>query len=309
VSLLLPSLKSLCQAALISCALACNLSVVNGQTRPVTDDDARKDFEKPGGARDQIFTKCGDLYYLGMFSSSPPPEDERIVEFTLKKPFQAEGEALSPAAVANHIWWQGVIVMEYSMFRMRTTTHGAWNPWGNYIDDITGPIGVARGTNQNGNWSWSPPVGLFFHWWIAGGFIPPPRDLSMATATTAIRKGKGQISCEGLQGDLTDAQMIEAQRLATKKEHEDILRKRTEQVPSGPAGDGFKFLYDIPLADRQYTGTVDGFAAELPRYFQQATLAGGMADRNFDKEMEYVINAVRTCAQITPQMRDLVEDV
>jgi hypothetical protein len=240
-----PRFKSLCGVVVILCSVASVRSIANAQTIRLTDEDARTDFERPGGPLDEIFTKCGDRYYLGMFSNAAPPKEpskevERLVEFTLKSPFQFKGDILSPAAIANGIRWQGVVVMSYSTFRLRSTTNGAWNRWGDFLDDITGPIGVAIGTNRNGDWHWSPPLGLFFHWGIAGGFMS---DVSLATATTAVGKGKGTVTCPGLTGDLTDAQMLEEKRKAAEEEQNRIYNKAKDDAvsgnhaPHGPAPD------------------------------------------------------------------------
>lgn len=56
------------------------------------------------------------------------------------------------------------------------------------------------------------------------------------------------------------------------------------------------------LANRRYAGTVDGFAAALPGLIQQAANAMGVDTKNYDKEAEFIVGAVRTCSQITQQM-------
>jgi hypothetical protein len=74
------------------------------------------------------------------------------------------------------------------------------------------------------------------------------------------------------------------------------------QIPHGPAADGFKFLYTLPLQQRQYRGTVEGFVREFPGFMQQAATVAGFADRDYSKEIAFIIDAVKTCGQITPQM-------
>lgn len=74
------------------------------------------------------------------------------------------------------------------------------------------------------------------------------------------------------------------------------------QQPHGPAEDGFKFLYSLSWPDRQYTGTVEGFATQFPEFFKRAALASGIEVRDVDEKIAYVIHAVRTCAQITPEL-------
>lgn len=74
------------------------------------------------------------------------------------------------------------------------------------------------------------------------------------------------------------------------------------QQPHGPApADGFKFLYMVPYAKRQYTGTVEGFATELPGFVQRAA-ASGLPPRDYGKEISFVIDAFKSCSQLTPQM-------
>jgi len=107
---------------------------------------------------------------------------------------------------------------------------------------------------------------------------------------------------------------------ARRKEEEEARRKAEEearirpildaknnavagiQQPHGPAGDGFKFLYTLSWPDRQYTGTVEGFATKFPESFKRAILASGLEVRDTDAKIEYILDAVRTCAQITPEL-------
>jgi hypothetical protein len=74
------------------------------------------------------------------------------------------------------------------------------------------------------------------------------------------------------------------------------------QKPHGPAKDGFKFLYSLSWPDRQYTGTVEGFATKFPEFFRRALAASGLEVSDVERTISYVIDAVRTCAQITPEM-------
>ena len=75
-----------------------------------------------------------------------------------------------------------------------------------------------------------------------------------------------------------------------------------KQIPHGPAADGFKFLYTLPLPQREYRGTVEGFATAFPAFLQRAATVAGFADRDFSKETAFIIDAVKTCGQITPDM-------
>jgi hypothetical protein len=75
-----------------------------------------------------------------------------------------------------------------------------------------------------------------------------------------------------------------------------------KQIPHGPAADGFKFLYESPLPQREYRGTVEGFATEFPAFLQRAASVAGVTDRDFSKEISFIIDAVKTCGQITPDM-------
>ena len=52
----------------------------------------------------------------------------------------------------------------------------------------------------------------------------------------------------------------------------------------------------------QFMGTADEFAAALPGFMQRVVMAAGLDPQKYEKESAYVINAARTCAQITPQM-------
>jgi hypothetical protein len=51
-----------------------------------------------------------------------------------------------------------------------------------------------------------------------------------------------------------------------------------------------------------YRGTVDGFVTALPGFFERASATAGMTGRDFSKEIAFIIDAVKTCGQITPQM-------
>ncbi len=56
------------------------------------------------------------------------------------------------------------------------------------------------------------------------------------------------------------------------------------------------------LTNRTYAGTVEGFATELPGFIQRATNAIGLRPEDYAKETAFIIEAVRTCARVTPQM-------
>jgi hypothetical protein len=75
-----------------------------------------------------------------------------------------------------------------------------------------------------------------------------------------------------------------------------------QQIPHGPAADGFKFLYTLPLPQREYRGSIEGFLTEFPAFMQRAATVAGVADRDFSKETAFIIDAVKTCSQITPDL-------
>jgi len=75
-----------------------------------------------------------------------------------------------------------------------------------------------------------------------------------------------------------------------------------QQTAPRPAADGFKFLVAIPMADRDYTGTVEGFVTAFPAFLKRAADAGGFSDRDYSKETAFIIDAVRTCGKITPEI-------
>lgn len=55
---------------------------------------------------------------------------------------------------------------------------------------------------------------------------------------------------------------------------------------------------DLPKFD----GTADQFAAAFPDYFHKAAQEAGVDEATLRAGRDWVVNAVRTCAQITPQM-------
>lgn len=56
------------------------------------------------------------------------------------------------------------------------------------------------------------------------------------------------------------------------------------------------------LTNRRYAGTVEGFAPELPGFVRRAATVMGLRPEDYGKETAFIAAAVRTCAQITPQM-------
>jgi hypothetical protein len=56
------------------------------------------------------------------------------------------------------------------------------------------------------------------------------------------------------------------------------------------------------MSPAKFTGTADQFAAAFPGFLQQAAAAAGYDPQAFAKESAFVIDSVRTCAQITPAM-------
>ena len=59
---------------------------------------------------------------------------------------------------------------------------------------------------------------------------------------------------------------------------------------------------------RQFEGTAEQFAAVFPELLRKAALANGLAPETFDGEKAYIIDLVRTCAQVTPAMVQSVTD-
>ncbi len=58
----------------------------------------------------------------------------------------------------------------------------------------------------------------------------------------------------------------------------------------------------------QHNGTAEGFASAFPKLLAQAALAHGLDPHDYEKETQYIIDTIRTCAQITPQMAASVRD-
>jgi hypothetical protein len=71
------------------------------------------------------------------------------------------------------------------------------------------------------------------------------------------------------------------------------------QADSAPrqAEDGFKFLSVIPMAERQYDGIVEGFVAKLSDFVRRAATASGLPLHDYGREVDFIAEAVRTCAQ------------
>jgi hypothetical protein len=54
--------------------------------------------------------------------------------------------------------------------------------------------------------------------------------------------------------------------------------------------------------DRRYTGTAQGFATVLPGFLRQAVERNHTKPLNYEEEARYLIDLVRTCSEITPEM-------
>ena len=56
------------------------------------------------------------------------------------------------------------------------------------------------------------------------------------------------------------------------------------------------------LTNRSYVGTLDSFAKELPAFVQRAAQAMSLNPGSYQKEIDFAIQYLHTCAQITPEI-------
>jgi hypothetical protein len=75
---------------------------------------------------------------------------------------------------------------------------------------------------------------------------------------------------------------------------------RTLELPH--AFDGFVFNGAATRAERTFKGTVDEFAAALPGFLNKTIAANGLPQQSFDSQIATILERVRSCASITPQM-------
>jgi len=80
-----------------------------------------------------------------------------------------------------------------------------------------------------------------------------------------------------------------------------IVEARIGKSPP-PNDSGFKFLTALPIEERQYTGTVEGFAKALPDFIQRATSLGGLNFQDYAEDVARIIDVARACGEITPQI-------
>ncbi len=78
------------------------------------------------------------------------------------------------------------------------------------------------------------------------------------------------------------------------------LDRRPTAAPSPPVGQptGPTGRVLPPL----FTGTADTFATALAGYLERTAPWGGISAHDFDREIALIVNTVKVCAQITPQM-------
>jgi len=66
----------------------------------------------------------------------------------------------------------------------------------------------------------------------------------------------------------------------------------------------------VPLSiqSREFRGTTEEFLKEFPDFVARAAAAAGLDVNQYQKETALILAAVRTCAQITPQIANSVTD-
>jgi len=79
------------------------------------------------------------------------------------------------------------------------------------------------------------------------------------------------------------------------------IGQELQDLPSPQSGpEKFQSLSAIPMTERQYSGTLEGFAEKLPSYVARAASVAGLAPHDYSEEFAYVVDAVRACAQKAP---------
>jgi hypothetical protein len=252
------------------------------------------------------FAKCPgteNLYCIGPFDENPllcsdvfahPPRRAKTCEMvvqihaTAPDPFDFDGTTeLSSAERAEGVQWKGSIRFTGDKARSRHKADGEWLPWGNWQaeQDPNQRASVMVGAiwKKNGEWLASDlrATGLLIF-----------NDHSIPTSLMDLMKrASNQGGMEQLHFAAPRPMSL---LLATIKQPscEEILTGKRPVQPSPVQS----------LGDRTFSGTVDEFAAALPGYVEKAAYAMRTEPKNYAKEMDFVIAAVRTCSEIDSQM-------
>jgi hypothetical protein len=84
----------------------------------------------------------------------------------------------------------------------------------------------------------------------------------------------------------------------------DTTSRPADLVPGEPAKVDKplpKPVVGLTKADREYSGSVEGFAASLPGFMQRAALAAGMEPTHYGAETDRLLRVAGVCSHITPE--------
>jgi hypothetical protein len=207
-------------------------------------------------------------------------------------PFVAQGtrqrsndpqSGISPEEWADGVRWKGLIEFRYYRLRARYRADGVWLPWDDWRYrpklDPELPVRVATLIEKNERW-FASDLRMTGPW------------LSTITVPNAIPKAApAQLLFEGWDFQHPPPTLKQLLFDIDQPSCEDIFsNRRTRKEPLKP------------LKNRQFTGTPQGFIAAFPELLKQATDALGVEEKDYEPEKISIINAVRTCGQITPEM-------
>jgi len=258
----------------------CLHTAANGQTVSSNTEETKRAkhfFE------DNVLTKCGSSYYdagSDLDQAISAEEKEFLTEYS-RVVFHGDPLEVSYADRKNGIEQKQTALMLPSAWRERDLRRHTWKEWIGPSDSSSG-LGALRALGQGPlHFGGFGMMGVEL-WKVHGRWlyiIPPVIDPSQQLHPVDEITHK-TVSCDG---------SLQVSKVVPKS----LL------TPPPLLG---------PEKDRLYEGSADGFVAALPKFIQRAAVARGVNPHNYEKEEASIIDVVRTCAQITPQMASSVTE-
>jgi hypothetical protein len=280
------------RAAVSYSFLICS-SVMHGQaTTPQSDAQ-----DKASLFISRAFTQCGDSYFVGPLDRpilscldlsepgrGPIQSCREVMEagkvgshaFTLET-----GAPLTQAQQMNGMEWQGFIKFTYPVFRIRMQENGVWRRWSEWNDQRIAPI-VAALVKQNGQW-----------------FVKDMRDngygMTNMLEDRLQRKNGASLSSDD-QMLFSGGEFVPLDKLLQtlpKLSCEDVVNPDIHAAARPtPAVENVQ----------KFNGTIDEFTAAFPGLVQQKAAGWRLNPHLYDKEVKYIIDLVRKCGQIPPEV-------
>lgn len=240
----------------------------------------------------KAFSTCGNptTFYLGPLPTEvgecilqvkhPVNDCMKSTQFDEVKISQGER---SKADVANGRY---TIIMDYSIRYERLIVDGVWQPRGDALDS-PGPQLAGEIKRKGDEWQYTLGPTLYPLGSIQDFSASLVGEQPFNRAFEILRRTKA--SCDTLKNPSGS-------------------NSQNTYTPSRPGPDGFKFLSEIPLDERQPFKPMEevDFESKFAALLKRANEIGGVPLDSNSREFNYVVSTIKACSKLPPQtFRDL----